>query len=333
LAACDLPLAVFHWTGTSLAIVDAWAARRRPVRPAAVEVWRGLLSDRRVAVAQARFLQFQDQVDDLVGKGNPSTVVASQHFRFLPPVGFLPLAPRSLIDRFLRLAGTVTTPQVMTTHPAVGLLIKAREEMQRVGMATRPATALSVATAKQIPYAAAYYYLNLDVAQDPRIVALEVARDAVVGEVETVKVSLQAVTQELVTLKAQVAALIAGAAPPAPPTPPAASNAEQQALRLLAAAIAVGLQATANTARGFDLQTFLGALPDRIGVLDRDSVDFLLQQSWYDEAIDLTLPASQRPPVDFYLIEDNIVSGAQPYVLFAKRSRKTAWLPMTGGSA
>src|SRR5262249_9770034 len=58
----DLPLAVFYWTGSAIDFVDVWSARRRLTRPYALRDWTGLLSDKRVALAQARFLQFQDQL-------------------------------------------------------------------------------------------------------------------------------------------------------------------------------------------------------------------------------------------------------------------------------
>jgi hypothetical protein len=100
LTPCDLPLAVFYWTGSKLTFVDAWSARRRLIRPDALATaqphWKGILSDQRVAVVQARFLQFQDHVQQLVDEKKANVVVVKDYFRFLPPVGFLPVTLDSL---------------------------------------------------------------------------------------------------------------------------------------------------------------------------------------------------------------------------------------------
>jgi hypothetical protein len=127
LTPCDLPLAVFYWTGQAIAFVDAWPARRRLVRPdALVETidqrasgslpvkpqdvpfpllglnlprsWKGVLGDERVALAQARFLQFQDHVQQLVDEKQANVAVMKDYFRFLPPMGFLPVTLDSLLN-------------------------------------------------------------------------------------------------------------------------------------------------------------------------------------------------------------------------------------------
>lgn len=90
---CDLPLAVFYWTGSSLTFVDAWSARRRLIHPEPLGGWYGVLDDRRAADGQARFVQFQAHLDALATefKVSPPTVSATGYFEWLPPVGFLPL--------------------------------------------------------------------------------------------------------------------------------------------------------------------------------------------------------------------------------------------------
>src|SRR6266487_1756003 len=144
LTPCDLPLAVFYWTGTALAFVDTWSARRRLIHPDALDetqegvvttaflpflgafpftsrriflsggsggvtppervtqpktrTWKGLMSDKRVAEAQARFLQFQDQIQKFMVDGTASTVAAADNFRFFPPVSFLPILLAPLLE-------------------------------------------------------------------------------------------------------------------------------------------------------------------------------------------------------------------------------------------
>src|SRR5947209_1300984 len=112
LSADDLPLAAFHWDGSRITFVDSWIARRRIVHPGAVTgtnsslqvgSWKAIMDDRRVADNQARFRQFQDQLDSIVAAGNKpgsgtdlTTVKVRDSFTFLPPVGFLPVTQDSL---------------------------------------------------------------------------------------------------------------------------------------------------------------------------------------------------------------------------------------------
>lgn len=98
---CDLPLAVFYWQGAKVAFVDPWAVRRRLIRPLPATEWRGLLADRRVADAEARFLQFQDQVSRLLAAGGVAALKAADHFRYLPPVGYLPIRPPQFLVEHL----------------------------------------------------------------------------------------------------------------------------------------------------------------------------------------------------------------------------------------
>ncbi|MCS6844213.1 MAG: extracellular solute-binding protein [Caldilineales bacterium] len=101
LTECDLPLAVFYWQGAKVAFLDPWAVRRRLVQLLPSADWRGVLSDRRVADAEARFLQFQDQVSRLLAAGNVAALKAADHFRYLPPVGYLPIRPPQFLVEHL----------------------------------------------------------------------------------------------------------------------------------------------------------------------------------------------------------------------------------------
>jgi hypothetical protein len=110
LTACDLPLAVFYWTGNQLLFVDPWAVRRRPVRPDGLQngrmdgrevSWRAFLSDTRVSTGQARFLQFQEQLDWLSATHD---LVAANFFVALPPVGFVPVSAVSVLKMLRQMA-------------------------------------------------------------------------------------------------------------------------------------------------------------------------------------------------------------------------------------
>jgi hypothetical protein len=88
----DVPLAVFRWTGQSVVDLDNWSARRRITTPDPVpSEWSAAVADRRDADGQARFLQFQDQIDQIAAGGTADRTMAANTFGFLPPVGFLPV--------------------------------------------------------------------------------------------------------------------------------------------------------------------------------------------------------------------------------------------------
>lgn len=91
----DVPLAVFAWDGSAVTDIDNWSARRRVCNPnPAAAPWAIAVSDRRVADGEARFLQFQDQAENLVSQGKAANTIAARYFGLLPPVGFLPVANR-----------------------------------------------------------------------------------------------------------------------------------------------------------------------------------------------------------------------------------------------
>jgi hypothetical protein len=93
LAPCDLPLCVFYWDAGTISFIDNWSVRRRVTRPdVSAASWSGVVADQRTADGEARFLQFQDQILDLVSAGVSRAAVASNMFGLLPPVGFLPIA-------------------------------------------------------------------------------------------------------------------------------------------------------------------------------------------------------------------------------------------------
>lgn len=89
----DVPLAVIHWTAhDGIVFVDQWSVRRRVAMFGSGNRLASILSARRAAEAEAMLLQFQDQVEDLRStSSNPEAIVAADFFRYLPPVGILPL--------------------------------------------------------------------------------------------------------------------------------------------------------------------------------------------------------------------------------------------------
>lgn len=89
---CEVPLAVLYWTDDGLNFIDMWSVRRRITTPATDSVWGPLNSNRRVAEAEAMFMQFQAQIESLRLSNNAEQTRAVDQFRYLPAVGFVPLA-------------------------------------------------------------------------------------------------------------------------------------------------------------------------------------------------------------------------------------------------
>lgn len=89
----EIPLALIYWTASDgIRFIDRWAVRRRITQSDANAQWRMLSSDRRVSEAEAVFQQFEEQIQDIRGaESNLDVLVAKDRFRYLPPVGFLPL--------------------------------------------------------------------------------------------------------------------------------------------------------------------------------------------------------------------------------------------------
>ncbi|MGA2829028.1 MAG: hypothetical protein ABSF03_23280 [Streptosporangiaceae bacterium] len=115
LTPCDLPLGVFWWDAGTITFADNWSARRRMTRPdVSGAPWSAAVADQRSADGEARFLQFQDQVSDLMAAGaSGNTVAADVFFGLLPPVGFLPVAFPRDSDNVTRLLQTTdATPSI-----------------------------------------------------------------------------------------------------------------------------------------------------------------------------------------------------------------------------
>lgn len=101
----EVPLALIHWQNT-IQFIDLWAVRRRAEARLTPEVsaapFAALIDPRRMAVAEAVYLQFQEQVEQLRQKGEVSTQPADSQFAYLPPAGILPLTPGKPVTFFNR---------------------------------------------------------------------------------------------------------------------------------------------------------------------------------------------------------------------------------------
>jgi hypothetical protein len=299
LTPCELPLAVFSWTGSAIEFLDNWSARRRITRTDPHAAWAGLLSDKRVAISQARFLQFQERVDELMKTGAASNTAAAAVFGLLPPVGFLPLKPASVVARLDAIAGSgkIKKPQRPTKPVFFGAATAAKEPTGMVMLAQATNQKMTIA---------------------PEMLQLGGAFSDLFDQV-----------QDLHDAFADAFARIAPPPADAPPKEPSKASAERQAKRDRARMAEVnglrgGLMASGSVG-GFDLVKFFGALPTRIGVIDRETVDFTLQRSWFDEAINLAV----NPVINVFVVRESLgKKGVQPYVIFAKAVHPITWISL-----
>ncbi len=91
----DVPIAIFRWTEKKIQFVDLWSVRRRPYGLIPSANWPTLISPEHRAIGEAMFFQFQEHVEQLTSLPTPksllSSVEATNYFRFLPPVGMIPM--------------------------------------------------------------------------------------------------------------------------------------------------------------------------------------------------------------------------------------------------
>jgi hypothetical protein len=351
LSADDLPLAAFHWDGSRITFVDSWIARRRVVHPDAVTgtnsslqvgSWKAIMDDRRAAENQARFRQFQDQLDSVVAAGNKpgsgtdlTTVKVTDSFTFLPPVGFLPVTQDSLetilchIDEKPKIIGREREEEQWDT--SVHLVVSA-PELRALGVfaggvagVLLPGFATAIAQGGGLISSIMGAIGNLfhpgavqpaqgqDVAQPPR-------QEEFGGGVE---VSGHSEKERVVYAMPHVRF--------------------HQRVCATISKPRVKADGTARSSKeGFDVGTFFDGYLLRFNLIGKDRVDQLMNTSWYEDAIDLRPDRHPDPPVkypgeepkeypiedglypmplvfDIYLVEENLRDLTQPlYILFHK---------------
>ncbi len=90
----DVPIGLLHWTAArGITFVDMWSIRRGLMSRGVDQRWKWLSGDCARSQAEATFLQFQEQIDDIAASGDDaSAIAATDRFDFLPPLGILPLS-------------------------------------------------------------------------------------------------------------------------------------------------------------------------------------------------------------------------------------------------
>ena len=123
----EVPLAVVGWSiDDGIQFVDLWSVRRRLTRRSPEGDWTSLVSDRRRAEAEAMFLQFQAQIEDLVAEPSPEHAVAVDTFERLPPVGIVPIrsASRPGLDLPTFFVGLTTRGAAFVEGARLGALLR-----------------------------------------------------------------------------------------------------------------------------------------------------------------------------------------------------------------
>ena len=93
LTECEVPLAILYWTLVDgIKFIDLWSVRRQLFPRSADKTWPFLTTARRRSEGMAMFLEFAEQLDAMRETlPNPAQIRAVDHFRYLPPVGIVPL--------------------------------------------------------------------------------------------------------------------------------------------------------------------------------------------------------------------------------------------------
>jgi hypothetical protein len=106
LTSCEVLLALFYLSRRGIEWVDAWAVRRPPVPALTAGTLEVLPGRRREVEAVAMVLQFQQQVREIAADSGQTpthlaALRAADYFRYLPPVGLLPIQRQGLGQAFV----------------------------------------------------------------------------------------------------------------------------------------------------------------------------------------------------------------------------------------
>ncbi len=87
---CDVPLALIQIVNGQLVFVDAWAVRRACAAAGSASRWEALFGASAERRADAMLYQFQAQLEGIL-PADQAGLKATDRFRFLPPVGLVPI--------------------------------------------------------------------------------------------------------------------------------------------------------------------------------------------------------------------------------------------------
>jgi hypothetical protein len=129
LSDCEVPLALIYWTRKGVRFLDQWAVRRRLTRRPAATDWPLVPNDRQASEGEAMLLQFQDQIEAILGDPTetPTLIRASERFVYLPPVGMIALMSGTSARGFhpdLFFEGIVHRPIAYLEGARLGMLLR-----------------------------------------------------------------------------------------------------------------------------------------------------------------------------------------------------------------
>jgi hypothetical protein len=135
----EVPLALIGWEASEgITFVDHWSVRRRITRHVAADRFAPLAGDRLVAEGEARFLQFQEQVEDRVRRGEAASVSAKREFTRLPPAGLLrTFGPTPGFDVPTFFADLMTSGPLFVEGPRVAPLQRASLTVPPIDVASK----------------------------------------------------------------------------------------------------------------------------------------------------------------------------------------------------
>ncbi len=113
LEACEVPLGLIYLTSQGISFVDMWSVRRRLIRRSPSARWPLFASERRVAEAEAVFMQFEDQIEEMKSSQDQSKLAgikASDYFRYLPACGIIPIPDKSVKEYLTKGGSSVSIP-------------------------------------------------------------------------------------------------------------------------------------------------------------------------------------------------------------------------------
>ena len=337
----DVPLATFHWNGSALTFVDMWSARRRVIRDAQGGAWQTVASDKRMAINQARFHQFQDHLNDLAKQSkHPKSGLdlskrqLTDFFTFLPPLGFLPTSTSSVRTRIMQTAGGKGEPGKSEGGAPSDWWSNIASGIANVAKFLDPLNWFQV------------LHRN----------------------VSTNTANIQNVQDQLTTVTAQVQRILdtmnvgqqpsgQGEQPTAPlgqkqpqtdtsktTTPPETGQVHpllahrQKSLELIVELLN-GKKDTG--AENFDLAKSFSPDTSQVHLISSDSISLLIQQSWSQDAIDLRPGSAGQTGIvgsllpmstHLYLVAENLALPTSPvYAIFHKATSSTNFLDTIGG--
>jgi hypothetical protein len=101
LTSCDTTLALIYWNVEGIQFIDNWAVKRKASHRDVVGYSVPSFTRQSYSRADESRMQFQEQLDYLQDEiGNLSEVQVKEYFRYLPPIGYLPIRVGSVSHGF-----------------------------------------------------------------------------------------------------------------------------------------------------------------------------------------------------------------------------------------